>query len=120
VDAISDFLPVARKFVDDDDIYFIAQTLCHLAAEAGSVLIACADTNVLSEQEEGLLKRPFEGILDFGWFGEGSRQHRTMTVSKFPEFWHETDTGARATFDVDVDTDYFGLSSMEKIPPSRR
>ncbi|WP_147441169.1 hypothetical protein [Halorubrum sp. Atlit-26R] len=119
VDSISDFLPITSKFLDPMDLYFISQTLCHVAAESNSILIAGADSELLTERERALLKRTFEGVLNFGWFGQGSQQRRTMTVTKFPEFWREADPNGRVTFDLDIDRDRFGISSTEKIPPSK-
>ncbi|EMA05626.1 hypothetical protein SAMN05443574_1435 [Haloarcula vallismortis] len=83
------------------------------------MLIAAGDTDLINAQRQGLLERSFEAVLDFGWFGEGLQQRRTLTVSKFPEFWRETDAKGRVNFDLVIDRDRFGISEMEKIPPGR-
>jgi archaellum biogenesis ATPase FlaH len=119
VDSISDFFPVTAKFLDPVDIYFISQTLCHVAAESNSVLIAGADAEVLGQKEAGLLRRAFEAVLDFGWFGQGSLQRRVMTVTKFPEFWRESDADDQVTFDLEIDREHFGISKIKKIPAGR-
>ncbi|WP_276257338.1 RAD55 family ATPase [Haloglomus litoreum] len=119
IESLSDFFPVTAKFLDPADIYFIAQTLCHVVSESDSVLIAGADEELLQHNEAGLLKRSFEGVLDFGWLGEGTARRRTMTVTKFPEFWRESNDDETTMFDLDIDRERFGISSVKKIPPSR-
>jgi archaellum biogenesis ATPase FlaH len=119
VDSISDFLPIADKFLDETDLYFIAQTLCHVVAESNSVLIAGANTEHLTQNQRGLLKRTFEAVLDFGWSGQGGQKRRTMTITKFPEFRRESGTEQRAVFDLRIDRENFGISDVQKIPPSR-
>lgn len=115
LDAISDFLPITARFLDPVDTYFIAQTLCYLTAATDSVLVAVASTDMLTDREVGMFRRAFEAVLDFDWFGEGTLQSRTMSVTKFPEFWHESDTEGRVTFDLDIDRDHFGISRTQKI-----
>lgn len=119
VDSISDFFPITAKFLDPVDIYFISQTLCHVVAESNSVLVAGADAEVLGQNEVALLKRAFEAVLDFGWFGQGSLQRRVMTVTKFPEFWRENETDDQVTFDIEIDRERFGISQIKKIPAGR-
>jgi archaellum biogenesis ATPase FlaH len=119
VDAISDFLPITAKFLDPIDLYFISQTLCHVAAESNSILIAAADRDLLSQKEAALLRRTFEAVLDFDWFGRGSQQRRMMTVTKFPEFWRETEADEHVTFNLEIDREHFGISKVKKIPLGR-
>lgn len=119
IDSLSDFVPIIWKFFKPGDLYFIAQTLCYLVAESNSILIAASDANLIGQQRQGLLERSFEAVLEFGWFGEGLQQRRTLTVSKFPEFWRETDTEGRVNFDLEFNRDRFGISEIEKIPPRR-
>lgn len=120
VDALSDFLPITAKILDTVDLYFIAQTLCYLTAELDSVLIVAADAGTLSPEQRALLRRTFEAVLDFDWFGSGTQQRRTLTVTEFPEFWREYDAEGRVTFDLNVDRDHFGISRTEKIAASDR
>jgi archaellum biogenesis ATPase FlaH len=119
VDSISDFFPITDKFLDPSDFYFIAQTLCHAVSESDSVLIAAANTEHLKPKERALLKRTFEAALDFGWSGQGGGKRRTMTITKFPEFRRESGTEQRAVFDLRIDRENFGISQVQKIPPSR-
>jgi archaellum biogenesis ATPase FlaH len=119
VDSLSDFVPIITKFFEPGDLYFISQTLCYLAARSNSILIAAADANLIRPTRQGLLERSFEAVLDFGWFGDGLQQRRTLTISKFPEFWRETDTEGRVNFDLEIDRDRFGISQVEKIGPMR-
>ena len=119
LESLSDFLPVVEPFADTADLFFIAQTLCHVIAESDSILIAGANTEALSKTEEGHLKRPFEGVFDFDWFGEGPRRRPTMSVAKFPEFRREAGTDGRSFFDLTINRDRFGISRTEKIPPSQ-
>jgi hypothetical protein len=119
IDSLTDFVPLIWKFFDPGDLYFIAQTLCYVVSKSDSVLIAAGDANLVGQQRQGLLERSFEAVLDFGWFGEGLRQRRTLTVSKFPEFWRETDTNGRINFDLEFNRNKFGISEIEKIPPRR-
>lgn len=119
IDSLTDFVPLMWKFFEPGDLYFIAQTLCYLVARSNSILIAAGDANLISQQRQGLLERPFEAVLDFGWSGEGLQQRRTLTVSKFPEFWRETDSEGRVNFDLEFNRDRFGISEIEKIPPGR-
>ncbi|MFW5900191.1 MAG: RAD55 family ATPase [Halodesulfurarchaeum sp.] len=119
IDSLTDFVPVIWKFFKPGDLYFIAQTLCYLVAKSRGILIAAGDANLITKQRQGLLERSFEAVLDFGWFGEGLQQRRTLTVSKFPEFWRETDTKGRVNFDLEIDRDRFGIFEIEKIPPKR-
>lgn len=116
VDSITDFGPLTEKFLDPVDIYFLAQTLCHVVSESGSVLLAGGDGEVLGQKRRALLKRSFESVLSFDWFGEGMRKRRTMSVSKFPEFWREVGADERVTFDLDIDREHFGISKISKIP----
>lgn len=119
IDSLTDFVPLVWKFFSPGDLYFVAQTLCYVAAKSDSILIAAGDTGVVTDQRQGLFERSFEAVLNFGWFGEGLRQRRTLTVSKFPEFWRETDTKGRVNFDLEMDRGRFGISEVNKIPPSR-
>ena len=70
---------------------------------------------MLTDREVGMFRRAFEAVLDFDWFGEGTLQRRTTSVTKFPECWHESDTEGRVTFDLDIDRDHFGISRTQKI-----
>lgn len=119
IDSITDFIPLIWKFFDLGDFHFIVQTLCHIVAKSDGILIAAGDANIISQQRQGLLERSFEAVLNFGWFGEGLQQRRTLTVSKFPEFWRETDTKGRVNFDLEFNRNKFGISKIEKIPPRR-
>lgn len=118
VDAISDFLPVSRKYLDWTDLYFISQTLNYIVSASDSVLIAAADADILDQREQALLRRTFDNVLDFEWFGEGTQRRRAMAVTKFPRFWRETGSEDRVLFDVELDRGYFGISDVKKIPPS--
>ncbi|WP_121577867.1 hypothetical protein [Haloarcula sp. Atlit-47R] len=102
VDSLTDFVPVIWKFFEPGDLYFSAQTICYIVAESNSILIAAGDADFISAQRQGLLERSFEAVLDFGWFGEGLRQRRTLTVSNF---------------DLVIDRDRFVISEIETIPP---
>lgn len=119
LDAISDFLPVALKYLDWADLYFISQTLNQFISSSTNILIAGADVDILDRREQALLRRTFENVLDFEWFGEGDRRRRAMSVTRFPRFCRQTGIEQRTMFDVDLDRGYFGLSDMEKIPSAR-
>jgi archaellum biogenesis ATPase FlaH len=119
IDSITDLLPMMYRYLSPTDIYFTAQTLCHRIESSGSALIAPADVDFLNQRERAFLQRPFDTVLRFKWHGEGGYQRRTIELTKFPEFWIENPTTERIVFDVELDRNRFGISSVEKIPPSK-
>lgn len=119
LDQITDLLPLVYKYLDWPDLFFILQTLCYRVAKSNSILIAGANDEFLSRRERALAIRSFNSVLTFDWFGEGGEQRRTIEITKFPEYWRENPAEDRVIFDVEIDRDEFGISSVEKIPPSR-
>jgi len=118
VDSITDFVPMMHRYLSPTDLFFTAQTLCHRIEASDSVLLSPATAEFLSGQERAFVERPFDTVLRCDWFGEGSRQRRTIELTKFPEYWIENPTAERVVFDVALDRDRFGISTVEKIPPS--
>jgi archaellum biogenesis ATPase FlaH len=119
IDALSNVIPIIHKYLDWSDTYFVVQTLCHMVATSDSLLLASADADVCSDRERALLKELFDVVLEFGWFGDGIEQRRTLRITKFPEYQQHNPDEGRVVFDVKIDRGYFGVSSVEKIPPSR-
>jgi hypothetical protein len=117
LDSITDFLPMMHRYLSPTDLYFTAQTLCHLIESSDSILVAPANSEFLTRTERAFVERPFDAVLRCNWFGEGGQRRRTIELSKFPEYWIENPGTERVVFDVTLDRDKFGISSVEKIPP---
>lgn len=117
VDSLTDFLPMMYRYLSPTDLYFTAQTLCHRIESSDSVLIAPANSEFLIQTEQAFVERPFDTVLRCNWFGEGGQRRRTIEMSEFPEYLIENPGAERVVFDVTLDRDQFGVSSVEKIPP---
>ncbi|MFW5938669.1 MAG: RAD55 family ATPase [Halanaeroarchaeum sp.] len=119
VDSLSDFLPLMYRYLEPSDIFFAVQTITHSVESSNSILIAPADSSFYNRREQAFVERPFDVVLRSDWFGEGGNRRRMLELSKFPEFWVENPGTERVVYDVSLDRNQFGISDVQKIPPSK-
>jgi len=117
LDSITDLVPMMNRYLSATDLYFTAQTVCYHFESSDSILIAPANSDFLTRKERAYIERPFETVLHCDWFGAGGHRRRSIELSKFPEYWTENPETERVVFDVTIDRNQFGISSVEKIPP---
>lgn len=114
IDSFSDLIPVAYKYMDWTDLYFILQTVCSLIRDSDSILIAGADTGLLDEREQTFFKRTFGNVLEFEWIEGESQQKRGMTISNFPQLCCGAAIRNNQLFEVALDRESFGISELER------
>jgi archaellum biogenesis ATPase FlaH len=119
VDSLSDFLPLMYRYLKPSDLFFAVQTITHEVESSDSILIAPANSGFYNRREQAFVERPFEVVLRCDWFGQGGQRRRTLELSKFPEFWVENPGIERVVYDVTLERNQFGISSIEKLPPSK-
>lgn len=116
IDSLSDLIPVAYKYMDWTDLYFITQTVCNLIHDSESILIAGVDAGFLDEREETFFKRTFGNVLEFEWLETSTPKKRGMTVSNFSQLSLGAGVGINQLFGVEIDGGAIGISELDRTP----